>query len=145
MKPASKEQIRAINATLAKRGLMEDKASIIKQLTNGRTTHSTELYFDEAKAALKSLLSNTWKHQPRNRMVSKLFAMAHEMGWVEKENRIDKDGRIRSHNNYRRVYGWIKKYGYLNPKDLKEYQYEEIPKLLTQFEQGPYQHYLKNL
>ena len=145
MKPASKEQIKAVNATLAKAGLMDDKASIIKQVTNGRTEHSSELYFEEAKSMLMGLLKNTWKQQPKNKMISKIFAMAHEMGWVEKRTEVGKDGNLIKVNDYNRVYGWIKKYGYLNPKDLKEYEYKEIPKLVAQFENGPYKHYLSNL
>jgi hypothetical protein len=143
MKPATKEQIRAINSVLAKSGLMDDKKSIIKEATLNRTEHSSELQFEEAKTLLKSLLSGTLIKQPKNKMISKIFAIAHEMGWIKKQTIVDAAG-MKTYNDYSPVYNWVKKYGYLK-KDLAQYKYNEIPKLLTQFEQGPYQHYLKNL
>lgn len=144
MKPATKEQVMAINATLNKLGLMDDKKEIIKEASGGRTESSKELTLDEAKALLKSLLQGKAQPAPtaRHKMISKIFALAHEMGWVEKQAWVV-DGKLTEANDYTKVYQWIKKYGYLK-KDLKEYKYNEIPKLLSQFEFGPYAHHLKN-
>jgi hypothetical protein len=143
MKSATKEQIKAINATLAKKGLMEEKASIIMQSTNGRTGHSSELYLEEAKALLKSLLTTgqTPRQGSKNKMIGKIFAMAHEIGWVGQKTSVNDKGQMFTANDYSKVYAWIKKYGYLH-KDIKQYEFNEIPKLLTQFEQGPYNHFL---
>ncbi len=144
MKPATKEQIRAINAILAKRKLMDMKADIIRESTGGRTTHSTELYASEAYALLKSLNINTATDPGKQRMIRKLFAMAHEIGWIPKTGRVDQDGDFTTESDRSRVYGWIKKFGYLK-KDLSLYTYNELPKLVTQFELGPYTHYLSNI
>jgi hypothetical protein len=143
MKPATPAQIKAINSILAKRGLLEDKAPIIKLVTADRTTHSSELYFEEAKNLLSNLLDGVG-YQPKNKMIAKIFAMAHEMGWITERQGVDPQGRIETKKDYSHVYNWIKKFGF-GKKDLKSYKYNEIPKLLTQFEQGPYQSYLKNL
>lgn len=143
MKPATPAQIKAVNSILAKRGLMEDKAEIIRLATLDRTTHSSELYFDEAKNLLSNLIDGKG-YQPKNKMINKIFAMAHEMGWITKKTVVGDDGKMVEKKDYSHVYNWIKKYGF-GKKDLKLYECREIPKLLTQFEQGPYRDYLKNL
>ena len=142
MKPATTKQIAAINSILVKKGLMEDKPSIISSITNNRTTHSSELSFDEAKNFLSNLLSGA-KYQPKNKMISKIFAMAHEMGWVENKLRME-NGELKEVKDYSHVYAWIKKYGF-KKTDLRAYQYNELPKLLTQFEFGPYRDYLRKI
>lgn len=144
MKPATKEQIKAINAILVHKGLMDDKAGIIKAATNDRTAHSSQLYFSEAKVLLANFLS-TGKMQPKNKMIGKIFAMAHEMGWIKRKTLVNSKGEVNVTNDYTPVYAWIKKYGFNNPKDLKEYKFDELPKLLTQFEFGPYADYLRKL
>lgn len=143
MKPATTKQIAAINSILVKKGLMDDKPSIIASITNNRTTHSSELSFDEAKNFLSNLLSGA-KYQPKNKMISKIFAMAHEMGWVEVKTMVDDRGQMTAKKDYSHVYAWIKKYGF-KKTDLRAYQYNELPKLLTQFEYGPYRDYLRKL
>lgn len=144
MKPATPQQIKAINAALAVKGMMEEKPAIVRDVTAGRTTHSSQLYFDEAKVLLKSILSCTQDYQEigKSRMIAKIFAMAHEMGWINNLVTVEAEGKMVQKKDYRNVYAWIRKYGYLH-KDLKQYKYEELPKLLSQFEQGPYQHYLQ--
>lgn len=144
MSNATTKQIAAINGILAKRGLMEDKANIIAGVTNNRTTHSSELSFDEAKNFLSALLSGA-KYQPKNKMISKIFAMAHEMGWVADKTVVAPGGEMQTKKDYSHVYAWIKKFGFGKGRDLREYQYNELPKLLTQFENGPYRDYLRKL
>lgn len=143
MKPATTKQIAAINSILAKKGLMEDKPSIIASITNNRTTHSSELSFDEAKNFLSNLLSGA-KYQPKNKMISKIFAMAHEMGWIEERWKVEGGGQMVKAKDYSHVYAWVKKYGF-KKTDLRAYEYDELPKLLTQFEIGPYRDYLRKL
>jgi hypothetical protein len=141
MAPVSKQQIKAVNAILAAKGMMDDKANIISSATNGRTTHSSELFFEEAKILL-AYLTREDKEKSNVKMLRKLFAMAHEMGWVTPGQKVAPGGRLIVVNNYGSVYAWVKKYGYLK-KDLNKYSYEEFTKLLTQFENGPYAHSLK--
>lgn len=143
MKPATPKQIQAINITLQKKGLMEDKPSIIAAVTNNRTTHSSQLFFDEAKNLLSNLIEGG-KYQPKNKMISKIFAMAHEMGWITTKQMVGPGGEMQAKKDYSHVYNWINKYGF-KKTDLRTYTYNELPKLLTQFENGPYRDYLRKL
>lgn len=137
---ATKPQIKAINAFLAKNNLMEDKASIIAAATDQRTTHSTELTFEEAKQILAQL--HKLPTHDCGPMTRKLFAMAHNMQWIDTTSTVQADGSIKEKKDYSRVLAWVLKYGYL-AKPLNQYSYEELPKLLSQFEFGPYKDYFK--
>lgn len=137
---ATKQQIKAINAFLAKNGLMEEKPAIISNATNGRTTHSTELTLQEAKQVLAGLLKP--KEKDNGPMIRKLFAMAHNLHWITETNEVQPDGSIIPVKGYARVLAWVEKYGYLG-KPLNDYSYDELPKLVTQFELGPYKDYYK--
>lgn len=140
MKPATKKQIGAINAILVKRGMKEQKAEIIAEYTCGRTDHSSELYFDEAHALLQFLID---KNQ-NSGMLRKLFAMAIEMGWCPLQTEVLENGTLKKGRNYSSVHTWVVKSGYLH-KPLRQYSYQEMPKLVTQFEIGPYKHYLNKI
>lgn len=144
---ASKEQIIAVNAILAKSGQMENKAHIIANATNGRTTHSSELFFEEAKGLIAALTNaNTYGktlRKPSKKMVGKLFAMAHEMGWIKQNVNVGKNG-LQNKKDYSILHNWIEKYGYLH-KPLNQYSYSELPKLVYQLEHGVYKEYLSKL
>lgn len=144
---ATPEKVKAINATLAKMGLMSDKADIVLNATDGRTTHSSAMSFEEARALLLALNRNVKTTQapvkPTQKMVNKLFAMAHQMGWITEETIVSPTGMIKK-KNYSRLYEWVTKYGYLH-KPLNQYSYKEMPKLVSQFELGVYKTYLSKL
>lgn len=131
-RPATKEQVIAINVIFQKRGMMDEKANIIDSFTNGRTTHSNQLYFNEAHTMLQSLNADKPLQQGLNKMARKLIAMAHEVGYVKKASVVTGAGEIVEKNDYTRLNDWMLKYGYLH-KPLKDYTYEELPKLLTQY------------
>lgn len=137
MKPASTQQVKAINAILAQRKMMADKPEIISSFTDGRTEHSKELYFEEANAMLQFLID---KNQ-NSGMMRKLFAMAIEIGWCPFKSEVQADGTIKKGRSYQAVHNWVLKSGYLHKK-LSAYSYEQLPKLVTQFEIGPYSYYL---
>jgi hypothetical protein len=140
-KEASKQQIKAVNAILAAKGLMHDKAHIISNATNGRTEHSSALYFEEAQILL-AFLTREEKEKSNVLMLRKLFAMAHEMNWITQKTVVHTDGSLRPGNDYSAVYAWVKKYSPWK-KDLNKHTYEELTKLVSQFEFGPYAHHLK--
>lgn len=144
---ATPEQVKAINATLAKMGLMSDKADIVLNATDGRTSHSSAMSFEEAKALLAALNRNVKATQatpkPSQKMVNKLFAMAHEIGWIKGVTMVTPAG-ITCKKDYSRVHAWVDKFGYLH-KPLSQYTYAELPKLVAQFEYGPYKHFLNKL
>jgi hypothetical protein len=142
--PANKNQIIAINTALSKKGLMDEKRNIISNATNGRTTSSRDLFFDEAHSLLQFLNTDTDTTQEKaDKMVRKLFAMCYDLGWIKEKPVVGKGGKIEMKKDYSTLYEWVEKYGYLK-KELRKYSYEELPKLLTQFQHGPYAYYLSN-
>lgn len=146
MTPITKPQIKAVRATLYRHGLMYDKENIIDSFTNGRTGSISEMSLDEARELLMAFNSpaenkNTDDKGP---MIRKLFAMAHEMGWITKRQYATDNGQLETRNDNTRVYGWVQKYGYLG-KELRRYTYKELPKLLSQFEFNVYKPYLNTI
>lgn len=144
MTPITKPQIKAVRATLYRHGLMYDKENIIDSFTNGRTGSISEMTLDEARELLMAFNSpaenkNTDDKGP---MIRKLFAMAHEMGWIRKVQAVDEKGAIIEKNDNTKVYDWVTKYGY-KKTELRRYTYKELPKLLSQFEFNIYKPYLK--
>lgn len=150
-KPASKAQIKAINIILKKLGRFDDKGYMILHLTNCRTCHSSELYFDEASELLQflnKLQADKKDDKPSKKMMGKLFAMAHEMGWVTVNVTDDWERgpnyvNVSREYDYSRLYDWVLKYGW-KKKPLNDYTYDELPKLVSVFEFGPYRSWLKN-
>jgi hypothetical protein len=140
MRPATKDQVKAINAILAKKNLMQHKATIVQSCSNGRTTHSTELTVDEARLLLIDLNKNEPESEAKQRMIRKIFAMARDLGWVKKITVIERTGMVHK-DDLSAVYGWINKYGYLK-KDINQYKYAELPKLVSQFQEGPYRDFI---
>jgi hypothetical protein len=137
--PINKGQIRAINVALGVRGLADDKEDIVSIYTNGRTTNEKEMFMHEAR----ELLININGPDKNDLMIRKMFAQAHELMWIKKVQRVDEKGNLVPVNDYSVLYNWVLKYGYLK-KDLRDYTYKELPKLITQFENGPYKNYISN-
>jgi hypothetical protein len=138
----TKEQIIAINTIISNRGLKEQKKQMILDASEGRTESSKCLTFDEASVLLQFLNGEKSREQESiDRMVKKLFAMAYDLRWISNKTEVTTNG-LQSKKDYFVVYSWVLKYGYLG-KELKAYKQNELPKLITQFEQGPYAHYLK--
>lgn len=145
-KEITKTQIIAFNTLLREFGLTDDKADIVEDISKGRTRSTTRLTFDEAlhwinamnkkksTSATLSAQGKQWnENDERQKMVKYIIAMAHECGMIKKEQRVMKEGGLKWVNNYDDMHAWIKKYGYLK-KDLNRYSYNELPKLVTQFE-----------
>lgn len=142
MSGISKDQIIAINTIISKRGLKELKKQMLLDASNGRTDSSKQLTGEEAAILLQYLNAEKNKTQESiDLMIRKLFAMAYDLRWIEKKVEVTSTG-IQSKKDFSTVYDWVKKFGYLS-KDLKEYKQNELPKLISQFEQGPYSYYLK--
>jgi hypothetical protein len=75
--------------------------------------------------------------------MKKLFAMVFELGWAPEGMVAGKDGKLVAKRDYKSFHEWVIKYGYLK-KPLNRYTYNELPKLVSQFEMGPYKSYLNN-
>lgn len=106
------------------------KRELISQYTKGCETSSTKMTWKECENLITYLRNTYNKIKPgdtpvcvaSDRMRKKILSICHEMNW-RKESKIDWD-----HLN-----SWLKKYGYLH-KSLNAYKKEELPKLVTQFE-----------
>lgn len=124
----------AIFTLLGRHGLMDEKENIIATFTDGRTTSTKEMTDREAREMIQYLM----KHNPRagaeDKMRKKVLSMAHEMGW-----RVVGTEKI----SMARVNQWCITYGYLH-KPLDQYSYDELPKLISQFE-SVYAKFLKGL
>jgi len=69
---ATKEQLQAIHAALFMRRLLRHKADIIDGVTQGRSSSSKDLTFDEAHALLTDL-NREDKPKDNSKLLSKLF------------------------------------------------------------------------
>ncbi len=130
-------QLKTLHALLSSTGTMQFKREMIRDISGGRTESSRELTYQEAERIIEHLKSLNPTISGAEKMRKKILSFAHEMGWhtlINGEWKID----IKS------VDSWCVKYSYLK-KRLNDYTYEELPKLVTQFEHGPYKHYLSNL
>ena len=117
--------------------------SMIDHATKGRSTSTRELTQQEAFELIDGLVKSSPKgnrfaerNESSGKMRRKLLAYAREMGWVQKGamQKVDLE----------RVNEWCRKYGF-GKKELRAYSYFELPKLVSQFECGPYKDYLSKL
>lgn len=113
----------------------ENRAVIVDSITKGRSSSAGNLTFQEAIDVIK-YLENMQKEKkvdnsPENKMRRKILSICYEMQWSE-------NGKI----DWKRLNGWLLKYGYLK-KPLNDYTYQELPKLITQFEQLLKDYYAK--
>lgn len=128
---ADKKKIQIIHALLANMDMMAQKAAMVNGISCGRAESTKDLTDEEADA----LITHLKNLEPRHKMRRKIIRLAHEMHWhLPGTKKIDME----------RVNGWCQQFGY-GHKPLNDYSNSELPKLVTQFEQGPYKHYLSNL
>ncbi|WP_044203896.1 hypothetical protein [Flammeovirga sp. OC4] len=114
-------------------GIKEQRKDIVLQYTEGRTDSTKEMTQDEVLLMLQDLLIQInppeYEVQKKevSKMRSKIIAIASKIGMVElKENFKETDW---SYFN-----AWMMQYGYLH-KRLPKYKLNELPKLVSQFEQ----------
>lgn len=128
------KQVRAIYALLGDNHLRDEKENLVKAFTGGRSKHVTDMYYREAYALIDHLKSLNPQHRKTDRMRNKILSMAHEMGWrIKGTVKVDME----------HVNNWCTKSGYLH-KHLDAYTPEELPKLVSQFEEV-YKSYLKSV
>ena len=106
----------------------EAKEDLIYSFTNKRETSSSKMEVRECQN-----LNNHLQHlvnelgfaedDRANVMRKKILSVCHEMNWKLENGTLD----------WERLNAWLMKYGYLH-KELNEYSYKELPKLVTQFE-----------
>lgn len=125
MKTINPNQLKAIHALLGINGLRDEKQNIVSAFTGGRTTHVSEMSSAEAAALIGHLKSLNNTEAGATRMRNKILSMAHEMNW-----RIEGTKRV----SMQHVNNWCTSRSYLK-KPLDNYTYNELPKLVSQFEE----------
>lgn len=133
MTPITKSSIITFNTLLSKNNMKEEKKSIVQALSNGRANSTKDLYEEEIRPWIDAMIAQAPKPaDPRQKMFNTIIAAAHEMGWIRKETVVQKDGSMKTVNNYDDLNKWIITKGYLK-KPLNDYTYDELPTLVTAF------------
>jgi hypothetical protein len=139
---ASQEQVKAIYTLLGKFGLRDEKESIVRSFTANRTDSTRAMKDKEAAALIGHLKSMDVVDTRSDKMRKKILSMAHEMGWSSSAKATE-DKQAKRKIDMEHVNNWCKSHGYLH-KPLDDYTYNELPRLVSQFEQV-YKDYLKKL
>lgn len=129
-------QVKIIYTLLGLARLRDEKDGIILAFTGNRTKSVSQMTTEEAKALIAHLKSLDEAETGATKMRNKILSLAHEMNWTRQigsKKLIDMD----------HVNGWCISRSYLKKK-LDDYTYNELPKLVTQFEEV-YKSYLKGV
>ncbi|SEW02115.1 hypothetical protein SAMN05428988_1330 [Chitinophaga sp. YR573] len=133
-----KSYLAKIHILFKETSLKAHKSEIVSSFSAGRTDSCAYLKDSEALELITYLDSKKneadTNFKAAAKMKNKIIAMAHELGWKQPDGKID----MSVLNN------WCSRYSYLK-KELDAYTYKELPKLLTQFEKGPYLSYIKKV
>lgn len=105
----------------------EVKEELVFQFTSERTTHTKDMNIPECQALINFLSvqvgeANKKIQTPDDKMRKKILSLCYEMHWTVK-------GKL----DWERINNWMLKYGYLH-KPINEYKVNELPKLVSQFE-----------
>jgi hypothetical protein len=139
---ASQEQVKAIYTLLGKFGLRDEKESIVRSFTANRTDSTRAMKDKEAAALIGHLKSMDVVDTRSDKMRKKILSMAHEMGWSSSAKATE-DKQAKKKIDMEHVNNWCKSRSYLH-KPLDDYTYNELPKLVSQFEEV-YKDYLKKI
>lgn len=123
MNYASKPQIAKIHVLLTQLNLMDSKKQIVSEFSNGRTSSSKELSFQEAK----QLISRLAEHSPTERMKSLVFSLAYQAGIIYGSSGEDKKINAAKLNLFLKERGAVK-------KELNAMTYPELIRVHRQFE-----------
>lgn len=131
MKPITPAQLQCINVICTKNKIDADsKAAMVNSYSAAGHTSSKDLLINEAASMIKRLkeLYGTGEDARNKAMLGKIFYYAHEMGWTKVSKVSNKKVA-----DVQAIDDWMKKYSYLKKK-LNKYTFEELPKLVSQFE-----------
>jgi hypothetical protein len=130
---ATKGQLRIFHAILAKRGIADMKSQLVSSQSDGRTEHASELTVTELSNLIKRLqlepeIRFDSAKEAENRMRRRILSLCYSIGWT-----ILNREKSKQEVDWAKLNAWLVKYGYLH-KLLNEYNYHELTKLVTQFE-----------
>lgn len=124
MSTRTKEQSVRLHTILGKLQIdAEGKADLVFAITKGREKSTTGLTQLECIALINDLQEKLPKNESKaDKMRKKILSTCHEMRWTI-------DGKV----DFERLDHYLKKYGYKH-KELNEYTEQELPMLVTQFD-----------
>jgi hypothetical protein len=102
--------------------------------TGNRTDNISDLYKGEAISLIRHLKETDPEERKAEVMRRKIISRAYEMGWITHNGKID----------MKRIDEWCKNFSYLKKK-LNQYQYKELPLLVSVFEEKIYKQFLNGL
>ncbi len=119
----------------------DQKLDFVIQFSNERVFSSADLTVDECQAFISHLQAlkdgfrpaQRMDNDPANKQRRKILAICHEMHWT-------KNGKV----DMIRLNAFLEKSGHLHKKNLNEYQLNELPTLVSQFEQLLKSYYAKS-
>ncbi|MDP9076272.1 MAG: hypothetical protein M3O71_02515 [Bacteroidota bacterium] len=123
MQTATIPQISKIHVLLNKLGLIDQKAEIVYNLSNGRTESSKQLTIEEARR----LITNLAEYDPTERQKSLIFSLAYKAGIIYGSSPDDKKMNAAKLNLFLKERGAVK-------KELNAMTYADLVKVHRQFE-----------
>ena len=123
MRNATQPQITKIHVLLTKLGLLDEKALIIYNLTEGRTESTKELSIEEAR----HLIMNLSEYDPSERLKSLIFSLGYQADILYGTSDADKKMNAAKLNLFLKERGAVK-------KELNAMTYQELVKIHRQFE-----------
>ncbi len=126
-------QNKTLHSLLYQTGMMPQKRNLVIGFTDGRTEHSSEMLATEADQLIKYLKDHDTPAQASNKMRRKIISMCHRLRWTVEPGKVDME----------RLNNWCIEKSYLK-KPLKDYAYNELPKLVSQFTEL-YKYYLNSV
>ncbi len=124
MNMINKQQLTKIHVLLNQFGIMDDKAELVNQFTNGRETSSKQMTFNEAR----NFLTHLSKFDPLDKMRRKVFALAYSANIIYGDSKEDRQMNIAKLNMFLREKGAVK-------KELNKMNKDELVKVVNQFSQ----------
>lgn len=101
----------------------ETKEDLVYTFTQGRSASSSDMSVDECQSLIGYLeYTKPRKTDKANKQRKKILSICHEMDW-----------RVNEKVDFKRLEDYLLKYGYLH-KPLNDYTEDELPTLVTQFQ-----------
>lgn len=124
-------QTKAVYALVNKLSLQAQKENIILGISNGRTSSTKELSHIESIELIKYLKTQDPDEVGAEKMRRKIIAIARSMNW--QTTHLQTNGQFVTKADMKRIDKFCTERGYLHKK-LNQYLYNELPKLVHQFE-----------
>ena len=129
-------KLQQLHAILAKKGLMDEKATMVQAISDGAHTSSKDLSVGQLSALITQLNSGAQvvAAPAGDKQRKHIISMAHEMGWKLPDGKVD----------MHRINNWCIKYGHLHVR-LNDYEGEELSRLVTTFKKKVYAQFIETL